>query len=153
MANGQQIAEQNFLSFTTWLASKTDDDFRQLVSRGVLSRKEIAAECCFGKSALNQNPDIKAALEVAEDALRKRGILPPKAITKLDVSDALCNEPTNEPLMREVGKQRQGLDAERMRRLEQQNASLRAENGELKRQLEQYVLIREAIALTGRALR
>lgn len=145
MANGQQMAEQNFLVFTTWLASRTESDFRQLVSRGVLSRKEIAIECGFGKSALDQNPKIKKALTEAEDALRVRGVLPPIA----DKSPVKADE----PLLREPGKQKQAFDAERLRRLEQENASLRAENGELKRQLERYALIREAIALTGRALR
>jgi hypothetical protein len=62
MANGKQIAEQNFQIFQTWIASKADSGFRQMVSRGVLSRKEIAKECGFAKSALDQNPRIKAAL-------------------------------------------------------------------------------------------
>jgi hypothetical protein len=145
MANGQQLAEQNLLVFTTWLASKTDDDFRQLVSRGVLSRKEIAIECGFGKSALDQNPKIKKALTVAEDALRERGILPP--------TTREAPEQEGEPLIREVGKATRGVDVERLRRLEQDNASLRAENRELKQQLERYALIREALALTGRAPR
>jgi len=145
MANGQQLANQNFLEFSTWLASKTDDDFRQLVSRGVLSRKEIAAECGFSKSALDQNPRIKSALREAEDALRERGVLPPTVGKGLGQADEL--------LVRESGQQRQGLDAERLRRLEQENASLRAENSELKRQLERYAVIREALALTGRAPR
>lgn len=145
MANGQQLAEQNFAVFSSWLASKTDDDFRQLVSRGVLSRKEIATECGFSKSALDQNPRIKLALRDAEDALRERGILPPTAGKAPGQAD--------EPPARESGQQRHGLDAERLRRLEQENASLRAENGELKRQLERYAVIREALALTGRAPR
>lgn len=37
MASGQQIAEENVLKFTTWAASKTDDDFRNMAIRGVLS--------------------------------------------------------------------------------------------------------------------
>lgn len=145
MANGQQMAEQNLLAFSAWLASKTDDDFRQLVSRGVLSRKEIAIECGFSKSALDQNPRIKAALQATEAALRNRGVLPP-AVRKAPGQEV-------EPLMREAGKQKLGLDAERLRRLEQENASLRAENGELKRQLERFTVIREALAVTGRAPR
>lgn len=145
MASGQQLSEQNFIAFNTWLASKTDVDFRQLVSRGVLSRKEIAIECGFSKSALDQNPRIKAGLKAAEQDLRERGILPPIA--------EKSPEQTAEPLMREVGKQKLGLDAERLRRLEQENASLRSENGELKRQMERYVVIREALALTGRVPR
>jgi len=54
MASGKQIAEQSFQIFQAWLAGKTDADFRQMVSRGVLSRTEIAKECGFGKSALDQ---------------------------------------------------------------------------------------------------
>lgn len=144
-SNGQQLSEQNFVAFNTWLASKTDSDFRQLVNRGVLSRKEIAIECGFSTSALNQNPRIKAALKAAEHALRERGVLP-----------AIAEKSPEQPagsLMREVGKQKLGLDAERLRRLEQENASLRAENGELKRQLERYTVIREALSFTGRVPR
>jgi regulator of replication initiation timing len=37
-----------------------------------------------------------------------------------------------------------------LKRLEQENASLRAENDELKRQLERYVVLQEALSLTGR---
>lgn len=145
MASGQQLSEQNFVAFNTWLASKTDDDFRQMASRGVLSRKEIAIECGFSKSALDQNPRIKAGLKAAEQALRERGVLPPTA--------EKSPEQTGEPLMREVGKQKFGLDAERLRRLEQENASLRSEVGELKRQLERYAVIQEALSLSGRVPR
>jgi hypothetical protein len=61
MASGQQLAEQNVAAFAAWVASKTDDDFRAMANRGVLSRKEVAKECGFAKSALDQNPRIKAA--------------------------------------------------------------------------------------------
>ena len=79
MASGQQAAEENVRRFTAWAASKTDDEFRNLVSRGVLSRTDIAAECGFAKSALNQNPRIRDALRALESALRERGVLPSAA--------------------------------------------------------------------------
>ena len=142
MASGQQISEQNVKSFASWMASKTDDDFRAMASRGVLSRKEIATECGFAKSALDQNPRIKAALRDLEDSLRQRGVLP-KATEK-------SPEEAAKPLMREPGKLRASLEVERMRRLESDNASLKAENAELKRALEKHTLLREALALTGR---
>lgn len=145
MASGQQLAEQNFVAFNTWLVSKTDDDFRQMASRGVLSRREIAIECGFSKSALDQNPRIKAGLKATEQALRERGVLPP-------IAEKTSEQP-GEPLMREVGKQKFVLDAERLRRLEQENASLRSEVGELKRQLARYAVIQEALSLTGRVPR
>jgi hypothetical protein len=142
MASGQQIAEQNVQTFASWIASKTDDDFRALASRGVLSRKEIATECGFAKSALDQNPRVKAALRELEDALRARGVLPP-------VVEKTADEAAK-PLMREPGKLRGVLDAERLRRLETDNASLKAEVAELKRSLEKHAILREALALTGR---
>jgi len=145
MASGQQVAEQNVKTFATWVASKTDADFRALAGRGVLSRKEIAIECGFAKSALDQNPRIKASLRELEDALRERGVLPP-AVGKSAGEAA-------KPLMREPGKLRGALDAERLRRLETDNASLKAENAELKRSLEKHTILSEALALTGRVPR
>ena len=142
MASGRQIAEQNAELFAAWVASKADDDFRAMASRGVLSRKEIATECGFAKSALDQNPRIKTALRELEDSLRLRGVLP-KATEK-------SPEEAAKPLMREPGKLRASLDAERMRRLETDFASVKAENAELKRALEKHTLLREALALTGR---
>ncbi len=142
MASGQQIAEQNVKTFATWMASKTDDDYRAMASRGALSRKEIATECGFAKSALDQIPRIKASLRELEDALRARGVLPP-------VVEKTAEEATK-PLMREPGKLRGALDAERLRRLETDNASLKAEVAELKRSIEKHAILSEALALTGR---
>jgi hypothetical protein len=142
MASGRQIAEQNAELFAAWVAGKTDDDFRAMTSRGVLSRKEIATECGFAKSALDQNPRIKTALRELEDSLRQRGVLP-KATEKSPDEAA-------KPLMREPSRVRASFEVERMRRLETDNASLKAENAELKRALEKHTLLREALALTGR---
>ncbi len=129
-------------AFSLWMASKTDADYRAMASRGVLSRKEISKECGFAKSALDQNPRIKAALRALEDGLRARGVLP-------EVVEKASDE-AQLPRMREPGGQRAMLDAERLRRLEQENASLRAENAELKRLLEKHAVLREALSLTGR---
>ncbi|WP_435235515.1 VPA1267 family protein [Psychromonas sp. PT13] len=76
MANGQQKATENLSSFIIWQATMTDDGFRQIVFRGGLNRGEIAKVCGFGKSALNQNPQIKSALQALEDDLRARNVLP-----------------------------------------------------------------------------
>lgn len=139
MASGQQLAEQNVRSFITWAESKTDDDFRSMANRGVLSRKEIAKECAFAKSALDQNPRIKQALRDLEESLRLRGVLP----------TAVQHEP-DAPLMREPLQIRGAREAERLRRLEQENASLKAEVAELKRAMAKYNALNEALVLTGR---
>ena len=142
MASGRQLAEQNVATFAAWVASKTDDDLRAMANRGVLSRTEVAKECGFAKSVLDQNPRIKAALRELENELRHRGILPPVVVRDTD-------EPL-QPVMREPGRLRAAQDTERVRRLEQENASLKAEVSELKRALEKHAMLHDALALTGR---
>lgn len=141
MASGKQLAETNFASFQAWASSKSDANFREMVTRGVLSRKEIAIECGFAKSALDQNPRIKSALRGLEDDLRQRGILPATVMRDTD---------EQQPVMREPGRLRAAQETERLRRLEQENASLKAEVAELKRALEKHAMLRDALALTGR---
>lgn len=119
MANGQQVAEDNVQRFQAWMASKTDSDFRQMVSRGVLSRTEIAVECGFAKSSLAQNPRIRDALKSLEGQLRDRGVLPPLVQAAENVSAPATK--------RSVDSARAAVDAERLSRLEQENASLKAE--------------------------
>ena len=143
MASGKQLAEQNFQTFSTWIATQTDSDFRQIIVRGGLSRKEIAAQCGFAQSALNQNPRIKAALLAREESLREVGVLPPKATV-------LSCEDSSIPALREMVNAGRSLDVERLRRLELENASLKAENQELKRQLDRFAVLREVLSTTGR---
>lgn len=142
MASGQQVAEENVQRFQTWMAAKTDSDFRQMVSRGVLSRTEIAAECGFAKSALAQNPRIREALKSLEGQLRDRGVLPPLAQSAGDEGAPAVTQ--------RVDSARAALDAERLSRLEQENASLKAENAELKRVLGRYAVLQDVLAETGR---
>ena len=142
MASGQQVAEENVQRFQTWVASKTDSDFRQMVSRGVLSRTEIAAECGFAKSALTQNPRIREALKSLEEQLRDRGVLPQVAQSAQDEGAPVVTQ--------RVDSARAALDAERLSRVEQENASLKAENAELKRLLGRYAVLQDVLAETGR---
>lgn len=142
MASGQQVAEENVQRFQTWVASKTDVDFRQMVSKGVLSRTDIAAECGFAKSALSQNPRIRASLKELEERLRELGVLPRMA--------AEPAEGDLEPRMRQAQGLGGARDAQRLKRLEQENASLRAELAEVKHALSRYAVLQEALAETGR---
>lgn len=145
MASGRQLSDENVKTFSSWVASKSDDDFRAMVNRGALSRQEIATECGFAKSALNQNPRIKAALQGLEYALRERGVLPP-------VIEKSADEAAK-PLMREPNKLQGALDAARDLRQRTEIASLKAELSEVKHLLEKYAILSEALAQTGRVLR
>lgn len=142
MSSGQQLAEVNVKKFMAWISSKTDDDFRSLVLRGVLSRGDIAAECGFAKSVLSQNPRIKESLKALEESLRGRGVLPKQA---LGGPGSLANAPSTA-----TGGTGRARDAERLKRLELENASLRAELAEVKLALSRYAILQEALAETGR---
>lgn len=136
--NGQQRSDQNLTTFLSWVASKTDADYREMVLRGQLNRKEIARECGFAKSVLLQNPRVKDALRTLEAQLREREILPPVAdfSTPAPVTDA--------------PNPRVAADKARLKRLEAENAALRAELMELRGQLERYRLMDNVLSSTGR---
>lgn len=152
MASGRQLAEDNWLAFQLWSVGKTDEQYRQMVHRGALSRSEIAAECGFSKSVLLQNPKIRAALKTMEDDLRARGVLPALAPS--------ADEPVVQDWPRIVRTARAAVDAERLKRLEQENASLRVENDQLRedkaalqQQLSRYALLMSTLTETGRVPR
>jgi hypothetical protein len=145
MASGQQLADEYVLRFAAWKQSKSDEDFLNMVVRGALSRKDIVAECGFSGSVLNQNPRVKKALKDLEDELRDRKVLPSKA-EDAATSGAGPHTVSVPP----DSSARAARDAERLSRLEQENASLKAENGELKRLLGRYAVLQEVLAETGR---
>lgn len=138
--SGQQKSEQNFLTFTQWGESKTDPEFREMVVRGQLNRQDIAKECGFAKSVLAQNPRVKDALKTLERSLRSRGVLPPLAES----------EPSSEPLPPSGDTQRVMVDKARLKRLESENASLRAEITQLRERMSRYELMERYMAETGR---
>jgi hypothetical protein len=147
MANMETPSDRSLAIFTSWSASKTDADFRQMVSRGVLSRTEIARECQFAKSVLDQNPRVKEALRSLEDQLREQQVLPPLAVRGSEVSDggtgdALPRRPRHSP----------AVESDH-RRLEIELASLKAENDGLKQRLAKYESLHTALVLTGRVPR
>jgi hypothetical protein len=135
--NGQERAEQNFLAFQAWVASKSEADFRELVTQGRLNRGEICRECDFGRSALVQNPRIKEALQALEDRLRAGGVLPPVASS-------------NATPLRAKGQLQAATEAERLRKLEAENLGLRAELTELRRRLKRFESMEALLAETGR---
>lgn len=141
MASGQEIAKRNLQLFFEWSKSKTHQEFRQIVHRGLLNRREIAKECGFARSAIDQNNAIRVALKLLEDNLRAAGVLPVKS----DEGD------TAPPALPKSTYGDQNL--ERLRRLESENAQLRAEVSELKNKLSNYAVLSDILAETGRVPR
>jgi hypothetical protein len=138
--NGQERAEQNFQIFLSWVATRTDADLREMVSQGRLNRGEICRECNFGRSALVQNPRIKETLRELEEQLRAKGVLPTLA--------------TNDSVpLRSKGQLQASTDAERLRKLEAENAGLRAELTEVRSRLKRFESLESLLAETRRLAR
>jgi hypothetical protein len=138
--NGQERAEQNFQIFHSWVATKTDADLREMVTQGRLNRGEIRRECNFGRSALIQNPRIKEALRELEERLRAKSVL-----------SALA--PNDFVPLRPKGQLQASSDAERLRKLEAENAGLQAELAEVRSRLKRYESLEALLVETGRLAR
>jgi hypothetical protein len=141
MANGQQKAQQNLDSFQAWMATQTDDDFKQISFRGQLSRTEVAKAVGFGKSALTQNPDIRTQLKKLEDNLRDKGVLPPLTDTAKKEAD--------KPKQYDNTANRKALDSRRLSSLEAENIELNAKVKELESKLERFGELSETLSEMG----
>ncbi|MEZ9466570.1 VPA1267 family protein [Vibrio breoganii] len=139
MANGQQVAQENLNKFEAWKATKSDDDYKNMVYRGKLHRTELAKQTGIGKSAFNQNPALAEALEDLETYLRECDILP--KVSKQSTSQASDKAPP----MRD-------MNASKLRILERENNKLRAEVLELKAKLSRYSELEEVVSALGNIL-
>ena len=140
MPSGTQLSDKNYKIFLSWVNEKRDlANFKQYVYKGKLKRAEIIKECGFSRSALTQNPRIEQALMELEDKLRLAGILPPLACTtpKKAGDEHIKNQTVN-------------VDAQRLHRLEQENAMLKVEVAKLKEYLGRFNLINEFLSETMR---
>ncbi|MDK9685480.1 VPA1267 family protein [Pseudoalteromonas shioyasakiensis] len=141
MANGQQLGQENIAKFEIWVATQTDDDFKQIIHRGQLNRGTIAKEASIGKSALTQNITIKKALKALEDSLRERGILPPK-IEKAKQDHSKVQE-------YDSSAKKKYFENNRIATLEAENLELKAEIAKLTGKLERFGEQAEALSELG----
>ena len=141
MANGQQKAQQNLEAFAAWVATQTDEDFKQVVFKGQLNRGEIAKAIGCGRSALTQNPKLKRAVGNLEDELRKRGVLPP--LTEL------AQKSVKEPKRYDNTENRKSLDSKRVSFLEAENIELKAKVTELENKLKRFGELNETLSEMG----
>ncbi len=141
MASGQQKAQQNLEAFEVWKATQTDDDFKQIVFRSQLNRIEVAKGIGCGKSALNQNPALKKALQALEDELRGKGVLPP-------LTDA-AKKNVGKPQAYDNTANRKMLDSKRVSSLEAENIELKAKVKELEKRLERFGELSETLSEMG----
>jgi hypothetical protein len=141
MASGQQKAQHNLDAFQSWVATQQDDDFKQIVFRGQLNRIEVAKAVGCGKSALNQNPDIRKDLKKLEDNLRDKGVLPP--LTDTAKKDA------DKPKQYDNMANRKALNSTHSSSLEAENIELKAQIKELEGKLERFGELSETMSEMG----
>ncbi|RKF14339.1 hypothetical protein DBZ36_16920 [Alginatibacterium sediminis] len=140
-ASGQQKALQNLEAFEVWKATQTDEGFKQIVYRGQLNRVEVAKGLGCGKSALNQNPALKKALNALEDELRDKGVLP------LLTDSAKKNSDRPKPYDNMAN--RKLFDSKRVSSLEAENIELKAKVKELESKLERFGELSETLSEMG----
>ena len=141
MSNGQERARQNLSAFQGWVATQTDDDFKQIIFRGQLNRGEVAKAIGVGKSALRQNPAIKMALENLEQSLRDRDVLPELTET--------AQAQRSEPKRYDPSVNQRAMESRRLSVLEQENIELKARVATLEAKLKRYGELSEVLTEFG----
>ena len=141
MSNGQERARQNLSAFQSWVATQTDDDFKQIIFRGQLNRGEVAKAIGIGKSALRQNPAIKTALDNLEQNLRDRGVLPELTET--------AQAQRSEPKRYDPSVNQRAMESRRLSVLEQENIELKARVATLEAKLKRYGELSEVLTEFG----
>ncbi|MCL4822636.1 MAG: hypothetical protein KJZ57_00335 [Anaerolineales bacterium] len=143
--SGQQIAKDNILKFNVWVVERERaNDWQDYLRGGKLSRSEIAAECGFALSVLRQNPAIKEALQALEEGLAARGILLVKETAPGASNKAASEKATDKRILAAKAK----VEA-RVKALEEQNATLKAEVRDLRDRLNHFKHLDDYLARTG----
>lgn len=134
-SNGIRDGQGNVEAFLNWVAQ--NDDFKPFIHQGILSISRVAKECGLNRDVFYTNPDIR---DVHWPALNKRledeGVLKPRVAN-----------PVNE-----VPRQRHGtaVSEARIKQIQEEAEAVKAENRELRRQLEKLKGIDEILHSTGR---
>lgn len=138
--NGQEAAVAHVAAFEQFVGRMSDGDFSQIVRSGQLGRSEICRECNFARSVLHQNPRVKQLLAELEGRLRECGVLP----------RAVKQGRTPTPPLRPTGQLQAMADAERLKRLEAENAALRVDLTALRERLRHNEARMQILGETGR---
>ncbi|MEI8644325.1 VPA1267 family protein [Pseudoalteromonas sp. Hal056] len=94
-----------------------------------------------GRSALTQNPTLRAGINQLEDQLRKEGILPP-------LTDE-AKEVTSNGKVYDLKASKRKRESGRLSALERENVELRSLVKELKNQLSRYTELSETLSEMG----
>lgn len=128
MASPQEQGQIYLERFREWVKSMSDDDFRQIVysPKGILNRQQIKKLAGLSDQAIKKNEHVKAELQVLENRLRERNVLPP-------LSEA-GKESLSAPKLYDASSKRNALDHVRLGKLEAENQDLKVQLEKLQRE-------------------
>lgn len=134
-SNGVQDGQRNVETFLAWSANV--QDFKPYVHQGVLSVARVARECGLNRDVFYTNPEIR---DVHWPALNQRlenaGVLKPRIANPATV--------VLQP------RHRDPREDARIKQIQDEAEAVKAENRELRRQLERFKGIDEILHTSGR---
>lgn len=134
-SNGILDGQRNVEVFLTWVAST--NDFKPFIYQGLLSVSRVANECGLNRDVFYTNPDI-------------RDIHWPACIRKLEDEGTLKFR-VAKPVDRLPLQLRRDVASDtRTKQIQEEHEAVKAENRELRRQLEKLKSIDEILHSTGR---
>ena len=149
--SGRDIGASNLIRFAAWVAERdVAGDWSDYVRGDKLNRSEVAAECGFALSVLRQNPAVKEALAALEARLLAEGLLAWSAVNQSPSPGHVAEASrlaVDGRLLAAKGKAEQ-----RVKALEEQNATLRAEARDLREKLARFSHLDAHLSATGRLL-
>ncbi len=133
--NGPMDGMANVQRFLAWQAEV--EDFRPFVHQGSLSMTRVSRECGLNRDVFYTNPEI-------------RNKLWPDLLHRLEAEGVLRQRVVNPVEM--IARQPRGSAASdaRVKQIQESNEALKAENRELRKQLERFKGIEDTLNATGR---
>lgn len=134
-SNGIQDGEENLRTFLAWASGV--DDFNPYIHQGVLSISRVAREAGLNRDVFYTNPDI-------------RDIHWPRLIATLEEQGVLKQRVANPVEVMPRSHQRSHVAEARIKQIQEEHEAVKAENRELRAQLEKFKGIDEILRTTGR---
>ena len=149
--SGRDMGVKNLVQFESWVAERDKaGDWPDYIRGDKLNRTEIAAECGFALTVVRQNPAVKKALAALEDRLLASGLF---GLPKI-VQNPSTGHVTEASRLAVDGRilAAKGKAEQRVKVLEEQNATLRAEARDLREKLSRFSHLDAHLCATGRLL-
>ncbi len=133
--NGIEDGKLNVQAFLDWASSV--DDFMPFIRQGALSISRMAKEAGLKRDVFYTNPQIRDThLPELNRRLEEQGILMPRVANPVD-------------MLPPPPKKRHASEA-RIKQIQDESEAVKAENRELRKQLERYKGMEEVLHTTGR---